>query len=260
MGALVIEVCGLGLTNEVMVCFIPVYLGYRIGSISKPIVGDDVTSTSQPSSSKKPASVKVLASKQTGNTDTTSKSHAIYKNTFKDDINHVSLKNSFDPLINKDNVFETNNEKGTNKDVWNPWDKKAKAMTNMGVNEYRRMVCVDYVVDANPITLKSVEEWTGRLEITLKAVSKFKDKHPMLFWLKNSNLRQHVKSAHFQDSAADGISSVKELAKKTWNESILNKILQRWLDRFGENYSKGDDHTVSCCCPHCPNSFKVTIF
>ncbi|PWA60932.1 Aldose 1-/Glucose-6-phosphate 1-epimerase [Artemisia annua] len=54
--------------------------------------------------------------------------------------------------------------------VWNPWDKKAKAMADMGVDEYRRMVCVDGAVVANPITLKPVEEWTGRLEITLKPV------------------------------------------------------------------------------------------
>ncbi|PWA54117.1 17.3 kDa class I heat shock protein [Artemisia annua] len=121
---------------------------------------------------------------------------------------------------------------------------EAKAMTDIGVDEYRRMVCIDGAVVANPITLKSVEEWTGRLEITLKAVSKFKDKHPMLFRLKNSNLRQHVKSAHFQDSAADDTSKVVG-SVWTWNESILNKILQRWLDRFGENYSKGDDHTLA---------------
>nr|GEY82612.1 putative glucose-6-phosphate 1-epimerase [Tanacetum cinerariifolium] len=42
--------------------------------------------------------------------------------------------------------------------VWNPWDKKAKAMTDMGFDEYRRMVCVDGAVVANPITLKPGKE------------------------------------------------------------------------------------------------------
>ncbi|PWA48926.1 Aldose 1-/Glucose-6-phosphate 1-epimerase [Artemisia annua] len=51
--------------------------------------------------------------------------------------------------------------------VWNPWAKKAKAMADMGVDEYRRMVCVDGAKVANPITLKPGEEWTGRLEITV---------------------------------------------------------------------------------------------
>ncbi|PWA57833.1 glucose-6-phosphate 1-epimerase [Artemisia annua] len=46
-------------------------------------------------------------------------------------------------------------------------------MTDMGVDEYRRLVFVYGVMVANPITLKPLEEWTGRLEITLKPIPKF---------------------------------------------------------------------------------------
>lgn len=51
--------------------------------------------------------------------------------------------------------------------VWNPWEKKSKAMADMGVDEYRQMVCVDGAVIEKPITLKPGEEWKGRLEIIL---------------------------------------------------------------------------------------------
>ena len=50
--------------------------------------------------------------------------------------------------------------------VWNPWDKKAKAMPDMGYDEYKRMVCVDGAVVANPITLKPGQQWKSCLEIS----------------------------------------------------------------------------------------------
>ncbi|XP_074263379.1 putative glucose-6-phosphate 1-epimerase isoform X1 [Silene latifolia] len=49
--------------------------------------------------------------------------------------------------------------------VWNPWDKKSKAMLNFGDEEYKQMLCVDGAAVGNPITLKPGEEWTGRLEL-----------------------------------------------------------------------------------------------
>lgn len=49
--------------------------------------------------------------------------------------------------------------------VWNPWEKKSKAMADLGDEEYRQMVCVDGAVIEKPITLKAGEEWMGRLEI-----------------------------------------------------------------------------------------------
>lgn len=51
--------------------------------------------------------------------------------------------------------------------VWNPWDKKSKAMTDLGDDEYKQMLCVDGAAIEKPITLKPGEEWTGRLEITV---------------------------------------------------------------------------------------------
>ncbi|CAI9279081.1 unnamed protein product [Lactuca saligna] len=49
--------------------------------------------------------------------------------------------------------------------VWNPWEKKSKAMADLGDEEYKQMVCVDGAVIEKPITLKAGEEWMGRLEI-----------------------------------------------------------------------------------------------
>uniref|UniRef100_A0A0D9WAL2 Glucose-6-phosphate 1-epimerase n=1 Tax=Leersia perrieri TaxID=77586 RepID=A0A0D9WAL2_9ORYZ len=50
--------------------------------------------------------------------------------------------------------------------VWNPWDKKAKAMPDFGDDEYKRMVCVEAAAIEKPITLKPGEEWTGKLELS----------------------------------------------------------------------------------------------
>lgn len=50
--------------------------------------------------------------------------------------------------------------------VWNPWDKKSKAMSDFGDDEYKRMVCVEAAAIEKPITLKPGEEWTGKLELS----------------------------------------------------------------------------------------------
>ncbi|KAL5549271.1 hypothetical protein UlMin_004502 [Ulmus minor] len=50
--------------------------------------------------------------------------------------------------------------------VWNPWDKKAKAMTDFGDDEYKHMVCVEAAAVEKSITLKPGEEWRGRQEIS----------------------------------------------------------------------------------------------
>lgn len=49
--------------------------------------------------------------------------------------------------------------------VWNPWEKKAKAMADFGDEEYKQMLCVDGAAIEKPITLKPGEEWTGRVEL-----------------------------------------------------------------------------------------------
>ncbi|GAA0187606.1 hypothetical protein Leryth_003202 [Lithospermum erythrorhizon] len=53
--------------------------------------------------------------------------------------------------------------------VWNPWDKKAKAIGDLGDEDYKHMLCVDGAAIEKPITLKPGEEWTGRLELTVLA-------------------------------------------------------------------------------------------
>ncbi|GKA91112.1 putative glucose-6-phosphate 1-epimerase [Tanacetum coccineum] len=50
--------------------------------------------------------------------------------------------------------------------VWNPWDKKAKAMVDFGDDEYMHMLCVEAAAVEKPITLKPGEEWRGRQELS----------------------------------------------------------------------------------------------
>ncbi|QCE02185.1 putative glucose-6-phosphate 1-epimerase [Vigna unguiculata] len=50
--------------------------------------------------------------------------------------------------------------------VWNPWDKKAKFISDLGDDEYKNMLCVQAACVENPITLKPGEEWKGRQEIS----------------------------------------------------------------------------------------------
>ncbi|PKU66118.1 putative glucose-6-phosphate 1-epimerase [Dendrobium catenatum] len=50
--------------------------------------------------------------------------------------------------------------------VWNPWDKKAKAIADFGDDEYKHMLCVQPAVIEDPLPLKPGEEWTGRLHIS----------------------------------------------------------------------------------------------
>ncbi|CAI0555840.1 unnamed protein product [Linum tenue] len=50
--------------------------------------------------------------------------------------------------------------------VWNPWDKRAKAIADLGDEEYKHMLCVEAAAVEKPITLKPGEEWKGRLELS----------------------------------------------------------------------------------------------
>ncbi|THF94820.1 hypothetical protein TEA_009537 [Camellia sinensis var. sinensis] len=50
--------------------------------------------------------------------------------------------------------------------VWNPWDKKAKAIPDFGDDEFKRMLCVEAAAVEKPITLKPGEEWKGRQELS----------------------------------------------------------------------------------------------
>ncbi|KAL6191732.1 hypothetical protein ACLB2K_038122 [Fragaria x ananassa] len=46
--------------------------------------------------------------------------------------------------------------------VWNPWDKKAKAMADFGDDEYKHMLCVEAAAIERPVTLKPGEEEVER--------------------------------------------------------------------------------------------------
>ncbi|XP_074586781.1 putative glucose-6-phosphate 1-epimerase [Curcuma longa] len=50
--------------------------------------------------------------------------------------------------------------------VWNPWDKRAKAIPDLGDDDYKRMLCVEAAAIEKPITLKPGEEWKGKLELS----------------------------------------------------------------------------------------------
>ncbi|CAK9159159.1 unnamed protein product [Ilex paraguariensis] len=50
--------------------------------------------------------------------------------------------------------------------VWNPWDKKAKALPDLGDDDYKSMLCVDSAAIETPINLKPFEEWKGRQELS----------------------------------------------------------------------------------------------
>lgn len=53
--------------------------------------------------------------------------------------------------------------------VWNPWEKKARAIPDFGDDEYKQMLCVDAAAIEKPIALKPGEEWTGRVELSVVA-------------------------------------------------------------------------------------------
>ncbi|KAF3777879.1 putative glucose-6-phosphate 1-epimerase [Nymphaea thermarum] len=50
--------------------------------------------------------------------------------------------------------------------VWNPWDKKAKALPDFGDEDYKVMLCVDSAAIENRIVLKPCEEWRGYQELS----------------------------------------------------------------------------------------------
>ncbi|CAL1399944.1 unnamed protein product [Linum trigynum] len=50
--------------------------------------------------------------------------------------------------------------------VWNPWDKRAKAIVDLGDEEYKHMLMVGAACVEKPITLKPGEEWKGRQELS----------------------------------------------------------------------------------------------
>ncbi|CAI0408570.1 unnamed protein product [Linum tenue] len=90
--------------------------------------------------------------------------------TFESEVDRVYLSSSdviavFDHQRKR--TFQIRKEGLPDVVVWNPWEKKAKAMADLGDEEYKQMLCVDGAAIEKPITLKPGEEWTGRLELSL---------------------------------------------------------------------------------------------
>eukprot|EP00050_Salpingoeca_kvevrii_P006180 m.287867 g.287867 ORF g.287867 m.287867 type:complete len:311 (+) comp11860_c0_seq1:972-1904(+) len=52
--------------------------------------------------------------------------------------------------------------------VWNPWDEKAKAMSDLADDEYKRFVCVEAGSVASPVSLEPGEAWQGSQTMTIE--------------------------------------------------------------------------------------------
>lgn len=50
--------------------------------------------------------------------------------------------------------------------VWNPWEKMAKAIPDLGDHDYKTMLDVSSAAFENPIVLKPREEWKGRQQLS----------------------------------------------------------------------------------------------
>ncbi|KAM7267750.1 hypothetical protein ACFE04_009916 [Oxalis oulophora] len=50
--------------------------------------------------------------------------------------------------------------------VWNPWEKKSKALPDLGDDDYENMLCVNSASIEAPIAIKPAEEWKGRQELS----------------------------------------------------------------------------------------------
>lgn len=55
--------------------------------------------------------------------------------------------------------------------MWNPWDKKAKSIGDMGDEDYTTMLCVDSGAIETPILLKPCQEWKARQELSIVSSS-----------------------------------------------------------------------------------------
>uniref|UniRef100_A0A2P2JM01 glucose-6-phosphate 1-epimerase n=1 Tax=Rhizophora mucronata TaxID=61149 RepID=A0A2P2JM01_RHIMU len=88
--------------------------------------------------------------------------------TFESEVDRVYLNSSDMVAIcdhERKRTFHIRREGLPDVVVWNPWEKKSKAMADFGDEEYKQMLGVDGAAIDTPITLKPGEEWTGRLEL-----------------------------------------------------------------------------------------------
>ncbi|KAL3635655.1 hypothetical protein CASFOL_020202 [Castilleja foliolosa] len=92
--------------------------------------------------------------------------------TFESEVDRVYLSSSdavgvFDHELKR--TFVIRKEGLPDVVVWNPWDKKSRAISDFGDEEYKHMLCVDAAAIEKPITLKPGEEWTGLVELSIGA-------------------------------------------------------------------------------------------
>lgn len=96
--------------------------------------------------------------------------------TFDDEVDRVYLSTPTKIAVidhEKKRTFELRKEGLPDAVVWNPWDKKAKAITDFGDEEYKQMVCIEAAAIEHPIMLKPREEWKGRQELSTVSSSYF---------------------------------------------------------------------------------------
>ncbi|KAF5940067.1 hypothetical protein HYC85_021234 [Camellia sinensis] len=55
--------------------------------------------------------------------------------------------------------------------VWNPWDKMAKAIPDLGDQDYKTMLYLCSAAVESPIVLKPMEEWNGHQELSVVSSS-----------------------------------------------------------------------------------------
>ncbi|KAI3468651.1 hypothetical protein Pfo_025314 [Paulownia fortunei] len=90
--------------------------------------------------------------------------------TFESEVDRVYLSSSDAVAVfdhEKKRTFVIRKEGFPDVVVWNPWDKKSRAIADFGDEEYKHMLCVDAAAIEKPITLKPGEEWTGRVELSV---------------------------------------------------------------------------------------------
>ncbi|KAK6137309.1 hypothetical protein DH2020_028950 [Rehmannia glutinosa] len=92
--------------------------------------------------------------------------------TFESEVDRVYLSSSDAVAVfdhEKKRTFVIRKEGLPDVVVWNPWEKKSKAIADFGDDEYKHMLCVDAAAIEKPITLKPGEEWTGRVDLSVTA-------------------------------------------------------------------------------------------
>lgn len=89
--------------------------------------------------------------------------------TFDGEVDRVYLKTPSKIAIidhEKKRTFVLRKDGMPDAAVWNPWDKKSKAISDLGDEDYKSMLCVDSAAVESQIVLKPSEEWKGYQELS----------------------------------------------------------------------------------------------